>query len=152
MSDHPAQPVVNPAPENESPAPPQPGIATRINPLSARSMAAKSVLARAEKARLLAEEEIAKSLSLAAQQFQSPAPPPTFLSEQRDEMRARMKKLSALMNEEADPSKLDRLASAYAKLADSERILDGRPLPGSHRPASGSARRQPAPAMPQPLD
>lgn len=43
-------------------------------------------------------------------------------------------RLDALLDRERDPQALDRLASAYAKLADQERILSGRPLPGSRRP------------------
>lgn len=44
--------------------------------------------------------------------------------------------LDAMVLEETDPQKLDRIASAQAKLAEQERILDGRPLPGSRRPGS----------------
>jgi hypothetical protein len=86
----------------------------------------------------------------------SPAPDPQhkdpFTTDQRDTVRAQMKRLNGLMKEEADPQKLDRLASAYAKLAEQERILDGRPLPGSHRPSAGPTRRQSAANMPQPID
>ena len=40
-----------------------------------------------------------------------------------------------MMIEEDDPGKLDRLASAQARLSEQERILRGEPLPGSRRPA-----------------
>jgi hypothetical protein len=45
-------------------------------------------------------------------------------------------KLDELFLAERDPQKLDRLASASAKLSELERIMAGRPLPGSHRPVS----------------
>jgi len=54
---------------------------------------------------------------------------------QRDEVRARMKRYEAMMDKETDASALDRLTSAWSRLAEQERILDGRPLPGSRRPA-----------------
>lgn len=41
---------------------------------------------------------------------------------------------------EKDPSKLDRLASAQARLSEQERQLAGRPLPGSLRPTSKSSK------------
>lgn len=67
-----------------------------------------------------------------------------YLTEQRDILRARIKRLSDLMDTETDPSKLDRLASAWAKLSDQERITDGRPLPGSRKPANEpSTKRKP---------
>lgn len=56
-------------------------------------------------------------------------------------VRERMDKLLDLLEEEEDPNKLDRLASAFAKLQEEERKLAGRPLPGSHRPSSKPAKR-----------
>jgi hypothetical protein len=49
-------------------------------------------------------------------------------------VRKHLDRLDELMMTETDPQKLDRLASAQARLAEQERILDGRPLPGSLRP------------------
>ncbi len=64
-----------------------------------------------------------------------------FVLVQRDILRARLHQVNLLMMKEKDAQKLDRLASAWSKLAEEERKLDGRPLPGSHRPskARGSA-------------
>jgi hypothetical protein len=45
-----------------------------------------------------------------------------------------MTRLDGLMSTATDPRDLDRLAAAWSKLAEQERILDGRPLPGSRRP------------------
>jgi hypothetical protein len=49
-------------------------------------------------------------------------------------------KLDKMIADEEDPQKLDRLASAQARLSEQERILDGRPLPGSRRPREDRAR------------
>ena len=42
--------------------------------------------------------------------------------------------LDTLFENEDNPQKLDRLASAQHRLSEQERILSGRPLPGSQRP------------------
>jgi hypothetical protein len=49
-------------------------------------------------------------------------------------VREQLDRLDKLILAEKDPQRIDRLASAQARLAEQERILDGRPLPGSHRP------------------
>lgn len=53
---------------------------------------------------------------------------------------------------EGDPSEnasaIDRLCAAKAKLSEEERILAGRPLPGSHRPRQTSGPRRPSSADP----
>ncbi len=61
-----------------------------------------------------------------------------------------------MMLKETDPQKLDRLASAQTRLAEQERIMSGRPLPGSRRPGK-EARQQgyvplrPADVAPEPV-
>ena len=45
-------------------------------------------------------------------------------------------------------SAIDRLCAAKAKLSEEERILAGRPLPGSHRPRQTSGPRRPSAADP----
>jgi hypothetical protein len=79
-------------------------------------------------------------------QNQQPLDP--FTAEQRDVIRSRMKRLTDKLDTEEDPSKLDRLAAAWSKLAEQERILDGRPLPGSRRPRE--ERRSARPSLPEP--
>jgi hypothetical protein len=49
-------------------------------------------------------------------------------------VREQLEKLDRMIADEEDPQKLDRLASAQSRLSEQERILDGRPLPGSRRP------------------
>lgn len=45
-------------------------------------------------------------------------------------------------------SAIDRLCAAKAKLSEEERILAGRPLPGSHRPRQSAGPRRPSAADP----
>jgi hypothetical protein len=53
-----------------------------------------------------------------------------------------------MMMSEDDPQRLDRLASAQMRLAEQERILAGRPLPGSRKPAPERvAGRRSAPSL-----
>lgn len=73
--------------------------------------------------------------------------------EQRDEVlnphvsktltrvRKQVSRLFELIEGEIDPQKLDRLASALSRLAELERQLSGRPLPGSLRPRQEKPRR-----------
>jgi hypothetical protein len=67
-------------------------------------------------------------------------------------VREQLTKLDAMIEAEKDAQKLDRLASASSKLSEQERILDGRPLPGSRRPTSDKVRGacvELQPALPQ---
>jgi len=57
-----------------------------------------------------------------------------WLERRRLRVRALIGRLDDMVGVETDAQKLDRLASAQAKLAEQERILDGRPLPGSRKP------------------
>ena len=93
-----------------------------------------------------------------------PAPPPApivalnpplepFLEDQRLELRARMKSLGKAIADEIakpvpDAQAIDRMSSAWAKHAEQERILDGRPLPGSRRPRP--ERAPPRPTLSEP--
>lgn len=59
-------------------------------------------------------------------------------------VRAQVSGLCTLIDEETvkrkpDAQRLDRLAAALERLAELERRLDGRPLPGSRRPARDDA-------------
>ena len=48
---------------------------------------------------------------------------------------------NGMLLSERDPQKLDRLASAQARLSEQERVLSGRPLPGSLKPGGRRARQ-----------
>ncbi len=72
-----------------------------------------------------------------------------YAGKQLVRVRVQLDRLDALMAAEVDPNKLDRLASAIAKLSQLERELDGRPLPGSLKPSNKPDRRQ-SHALPEP--
>lgn len=57
-------------------------------------------------------------------------------------VREQIQQLDSLFETESDPQKLDRLASALARLYEIERLASGRPLPGSMRPSPAPTRRQ----------
>jgi hypothetical protein len=139
----------------------------RFTSQNARENAAKSQAAR--RANYLATKEAIKGQSVQR-------PPECAIAAERpvldDFSRARLSRvrrqldrLDNMMEGETDPQKLDRLASAQAKLAEQERQLAGRPLPGSLRPTGrtvnagmiessspgpGSAAAPSSPATPRP--
>jgi len=49
-------------------------------------------------------------------------------------VRAQLARVDEMIDEETDPKLLNQLAQAQDRLAEQERKLAGRPLPGSHRP------------------
>lgn len=79
-------------------------------------------------------------------------PEDPFTRERLFAVRAQLKRLDVMMQTETDPQKLDRIASAQAKLAEQERQLAGRPLPGSlrpsNRPSAGGMIEQPQTSAP----
>jgi hypothetical protein len=128
----------SPANPPQSPAKivPIPGLNTRITPLNAADMARRRWAACPKRTSKLPLPQIPHPpLHQEQATAKSPAVDP-FLAERRDVLRARMIRLENMLGTEDDPAKLDRLASALAKVAEQERILDGRPLPGSRRPAA----------------
>jgi hypothetical protein len=73
-----------------------------------------------------------------------PTPPPetpnSYVSQRLSRVRLQLARLDDLIEAESDPHKLDRLASAQARLAEQERIMAGRPLPSSMRPRATDNR------------
>jgi len=67
-------------------------------------------------------------------------PNPSYQQIRLARVRSQLDKLDAWILSEKDPQKLDRLASAQAKLAEQERQLAGRPMPGSLKPVVKIAR------------
>ena len=64
-------------------------------------------------------------------------------------VRKQLARLDDLLDQEDDPQKIDRLASAIARLSEIERILRGAPLPGSRKPLpERSMKRMISPAQP----
>ena len=64
--------------------------------------------------------------------------------------RARMQIMSVLdrLEQEDEPTAIDRLASGFSRLCEVERQLDGRPLPGSLRPGNTKPSRNGSAAEP----
>lgn len=67
-----------------------------------------------------------------------PEPEPTcdnsYLAGRLARVRTQIAKIDELYDKAKDPLDLDRLARAMSTLAELERVLDNRPLPGSRRP------------------
>jgi hypothetical protein len=87
-------------------------------------------------------------------------PPASFLLTVQDRVRAHVHSILAILDRELatsgpkgghrpiDGTQVDRLASALERLLDLERVLDGRPLPGSRRPRDPEPPRRPPPRPP----
>jgi hypothetical protein len=60
---------------------------------------------------------------------------PSFAQLRLIRVRAQLDKIDALMAECSDTKQLKELADAAHRLQEQERVLDGRPLPGSRKPA-----------------
>lgn len=72
-------------------------------------------------------------------------------------VRRQLEAIDALLAAESlkkrpDAQYIDRLASATARLAEQERLLAGRPVPGSLKPTSRPRASHAQPATPQPVD
>ena len=65
---------------------------------------------------------------------QPPLQPDDFCAKRIKRVRRQLAMLDRLIDAEQDPQRLDRLACAQYRLSEMERILSGRPLPGSQRP------------------
>lgn len=68
---------------------------------------------------------------------------PAYTLERLIRVRKQLDRIDEMMMAESDPQRLDRLASAQARLSEQERTLDGRPLPGSMRPSKATSTRRP---------
>lgn len=111
---------------------------SRWTPDEARSAWQKSAQARKERAALTSLAHAAAPL---------PEPEPDYPTRRLFRVRAQLDLVDKRILEEAvkpnpDGQLLNWLASAQERLSDQERCLDGRPLPGSRRPA-------PEPAAPR---
>ena len=111
-----------------------------INRENAREMSARGNAAKARRLQELRD----------AAKPPPPNPNDPFTLRRLARVRGQLDKLDGMIEHELDPQKLDRLASAQMRLAEQERILDGRPLPGSRRPAQDRAPRADS-ARPLPL-
>jgi hypothetical protein len=108
-----------------------------ITSANAREMAARSQEARRQRKM---EREAAPEVPQTSPQ--SDDDNDEFVTARLVRVRKQLNRLDNLMETETDPQKLDRLASAQARLAEQERLMAGRPLPGSCRPPVIKQRTQ----------
>ncbi len=64
-----------------------------------------------------------------------------------DRLRLQLDRIDDMMLTEDDPQRLDRLASAQARVSEQLRIASGKPLPGSLRPQGERKGRGPGRAI-----
>lgn len=100
-----------------------------------RGNAAKIANAELARQQLAEQEEQAKQL---------PEEASVYVSKRLVRVRLQLDRIDAMVLKEKDAQKLDRLASAQARLADQERKLAGRPDPGSYRPTQKPERSKPS--------
>jgi len=108
-----------------------------FTPENARLFSAKGRIARAANKAAKCKAD----LTLSAQPIPPVSIPDNYikpeLSHQETRLirvRSQLDMIDSLIAKERLPQNLDRLAAASAKLAEQERVLSDRPLPGSRRP------------------
>jgi hypothetical protein len=82
-----------------------------------------------------------------------PQPTPSYLARRLNRVRFQLDAVDTAIEAETrkhepDGQRLNWLAQAQERLAEQERLLDGRPLPGSMRPASTAANTPSKPFQP----
>lgn len=111
---------------------------------NAREMAARGNAAKAL-AKKQREEQLARANAIAIEPADE-----IYRSQRLARVRKQLEKLDEMIEKERDPQKLDRLASAQARLSVQEFALAGRPMPGSRRPGREKPARKSY--MVEPLD
>ena len=80
-------------------------------------------------------------------------PEANFTSRRLTRVREQLERLDRMAAKEDDPKRIKELADATTRLSEQERILDGRPMPGSRRPTDKVQRAgtwgELQPALPQ---
>jgi hypothetical protein len=113
----------------------------RFTTANAREMAARSHAARLKRTtQREAAREVAPGLPLTNPQPNDDA---LFIAKRLARVRKQLDRIDGMIEKETDPMKLDRLASAQARLSEQERILAGRPMPGSLRPKKPPEQARP---------
>lgn len=118
----------------------------RITPQTARALAAKAQESRRRNAANLRDGRQEPPPHHTANQPAKPSD--SYVCARLSRVRAQLDALDRLLAAESaadkpDAQRLDRLASASARLSEQERQLDNRPLPGSRRPAPEPPPRSP---------
>jgi hypothetical protein len=70
-----------------------------------------------------------------------------YLQTRLSRVRRMLDRIDECIESESDPMRLDKLTSAQSKLAEQERVLAGRPLPGTKRPEKASSVAGPPPIV-----
>lgn len=104
---------------------------------NAKEMAARGNAAKAL-AKMQREELLAKANAIASVQ-----PDDIYKNQRLARVRKQLERIDAMMEKEREPQKLDRLASAQARLSAQEFALAGRPMPGSRRPGREKPKGEP---------
>jgi hypothetical protein len=119
---------------------------SRITAANAKAMAAKSHFARRQRRSAWADAgESSVAPPENAQNCDS------YAERRLSRVRMQLDRVDEMVMKEKDPQKLDRLASAQARLSEQERVLAGRPLPGAFRPVPQRAKRSDS-ACAQPIE
>lgn len=114
---------------------------------NAREMARRSVEARRRYAEARRQREATREATVAAL-LVAPAPSQdTYVERRLACVRAQLGRIDAMLLQETDPQRLDRLAAACARLSEVERQLAGRPAPGAYRPSVPRRRSADIPAL-----
>ena len=108
----------------------------RFTSANSREFAVKSRESR-RIAKIARDQLLANAIVIAAKIPEHP----TYLTERLARVRLQLDRIDEMMLTENDPSKLDRLASAQMRLAEQERLLCDRPLPGSRKPLAEKASK-----------
>jgi hypothetical protein len=108
----------------------------RFTTANARENAAKALASRKANYLAMKAAKNGQSLQLPASPAMAAEAPATddFSRARLACVRKQLNRIDDMMKTETDPAKLDKLASALSRLAEQERQLAGRPLPGSLRP------------------
>jgi hypothetical protein len=105
-----------------------------ISAANAREMAARSHESRRARTLLAKTEGLDPAQTTAAIPADSSPALEDFALRRLARLRKQLDRLDAMVEGETDPQRLERLASAGFRLAEQERVLANRPLPGSRRP------------------
>jgi hypothetical protein len=113
------------------------------NPDFARQCGVRSVESRKLKAQQAAQQkselhQLVSTLAAAIPETATNKDP--FVTRRLMRVREQLEKLDALASGVKDTKRLKELADATTRLSEQERILAGRPLPGSRRPRENRAR------------
>jgi len=120
---------------------------------NARQLAAKALIAR--RANRERQRNLDQRIADLTAKLTALTPVPReqlsgYVEQRLTRVRKQLDRLDDLLSKETNPQRLDRLASAQYRLSEQERILSGRPLPGSRRPSQEREVRR-APYLPTPL-